>query len=181
MKNFFAIASMLMLTLSVGAQSIEGVWMVDQEFADLINERVDKESIDVDMDLSFKESEVKVILICTVGSEDMNMKIEITFPGTYVMEGNHLTCDFDKEKVDFNIVDIKTEDPEMKEMLGDEASKQMVLSMVRNAVKKEMAPYTKEMGVLTDTYTSFDVKSVTETELTLSIAGGHEVTFTKKQ
>ena len=76
MKKFFAIASMMFLTLTVGAQSIEGVWRVDSEFTNIINERVDNEKVSVDMDLSFKESEVKVILLCTAGSDEINMKIE---------------------------------------------------------------------------------------------------------
>ena len=155
--------------------------MVDSEFTNIINERVDNEKVSVDMDLSFKESEVKVILLCTAGSDEINMKIEIVYPGKYVMEGNHVTCEFDKEKFDFNIIDIQSDSPEMKEMMGDEASKQLVLSMLKGAIKKEMAPYTKEIGVLTDTYSSFDVISVTDTTLTISIAGGHEVSFDKKK
>ena len=130
--------------------------------------------------MNFTESEVKIVIDAIVGEEAVNMTVQIVIPGTYVKNGDKVTCDFNKEKADFDIVDIQSDDEEMKEMLSQPAMKKMMLTMIKGEAKKQMGSQVDTFGVLADQFKEFTVTKLTETKLEIE-QNGQPLVFDKKQ
>ena len=175
------IAAMLMLlSVAANAQSIVGDWILNKEYADSINMAVSHENVEMGMRMSFTQSDVKVVLDASVGEEGMLMKMQIVIPGTYTLSGDKVTCDFNKEKIDFDIVDIQSNDEEMKEMMSQPGTKKMMLNMIKSEAKKQMGPYMEGLGMMADKFMEFTVTELTETKLNIN-CDGTPLVFDKKQ
>lgn len=179
MKKLFLVATMMLLTLTAGAQSIAGTWKLDEQFAQLLDAAVQNDEMKMEMGFTFTEKDAKFMIWCEAGNEEMKLLMEIYVPGTYTRQGNMVTCTFDKSKTDFDVVDLNTTDESMKSMLADAGSKAMILSVVKGEAKKELGNYTDSFGEIVDNFKSFEVKSVTESTLVIE-ADEVEISLVRK-
>lgn len=180
MKKLFFATVMMLLSVTANAQSIVGTWTVDKEFAEALNQAVDNENMTLEMGMSFTDSEVKFLVWSTIGADNMNLKMNIWVPGTYTKNGDQVTCTFDKDKTDFEIADIQSDDAEISAMIKEPATKAMVLAMVKGQAKKEFEPFMGTFADVTDNFKEFTVVSATEYALVVN-ADNLEVSFAKRQ
>lgn len=169
MKKLFFLATMMLLSLSAGAQKIDGVWTLNKEFSNAINEIVKSEVKEADLDmeygLSFSGTEVKFMIWINASAESMTVKMNCWTPGTYTRTGNHVVCDFNVDKTELEIIDFTSDDPELEEVLSDPASKAMVLAMMKGQMKQQMGGYMSSMSEISDQFKEFDVVSANEAKL----------------
>ena len=180
MKKIMLAALMVLLSVTAGAQTLAGNWTLNKEFGNMLNEVIEAEKMKMEFGMNFTESEVKIVIDAIVGEEAVNMTVQIVIPGTYVKNGDKVTCDFNKEKADFDIVDIQSDDEEMKEMLSQPATKKMMLAMIKGEAKKQMGSTVDAFGSLADQFKEFTVTKLTETKLEIEHTG-QPLVFDKKQ
>ena len=173
-------AAMLLLSVTAGAQTILGNWTLNKDYANILNAAVEEDNMKMEMGMSFTQSEVKIIVDCLTSDEDMSMKIQIVLPGTYIKRGDKVTCDFNMDKFDFDIIDIQTADEEMKEMISQPAMKKMVIAMIKEEAKKQMGSQMDSVGVMAAQFKEFTVKKVTKTKLDIECSGS-PLEFDKKK
>ena len=181
MKKLFFAAMMMLLSVTVGAQSLNGTWTLDKDYADAISKIAAEQEGNLKMELGmeFKESTVKVISWCTISAEAINMKMKFWVPGTFTNTNNQIVCTYDKSRTDFEIEDIQSDNEEFGAMLKDPGTKAMMLAMMKGEAKKEFATQLETFASLADEFDNFKVKSVDESTLVIE-NDGIEVTFTKR-
>ena len=157
---------------TINSQSLEGKWKIGEGFRTLLQSALseDEEMKDVQMDyiLDFgRNNAVTIRIPMQTTEEDMDMTMEINFPGTYKINGNALSLKLDKKNVNIGITDVKTNDPEMKKILENPEARAALLSMMNSMIKEEMKTQMDEIGLMVDDFTSMSVQSVTDTQLEL--------------
>ena len=181
MKKLFFAAMMMLLSVTAGAQSLNGTWTLDKDYADAISKIAAEQEGNLKMELGmeFKESTVKVISWCSISAEAINMKMKFWVPGTFTNTNNQVVCTYDKSRTDFEIEDIQSDNEEFGAMLKDPGTKAMMLAMMKGEAKKEFATHLETFASLADEFDNFTVKSVDESTLVIE-NDGIEVTFTKR-
>lgn len=171
MKKLFAFVAFAMLTICMNAQEITGTWVADQDFNDVVKMSMDDqaENVDVKFGMVIDETTIMATLYLTVDADGIKMKLNVGVPGVYERDGQQVTTEFNTEGTDISIVDVESNDPEMKSMLANPETKKMLFAMMEGAMKEQMGEYKSSFGDLTEAFKTFTIKSVTESKLTIEV------------
>lgn len=181
MKKLFFAVVMMLLSITANAQSISGTWTLDKEYAAAINAiaATQEGKLQMELGMGFTDTEVKFLTWCTIEMEGIKMKMDFWVPGTYTKSNNKVVCTYNKEKADFQITDIDSDNEEFGAMLKEPGTKAMMLAMLKGEAKKEIAPQLASFAELADEFDNFTVMNVDESALIID-NDGVEVIFTKK-
>ena len=184
MKKLFSLLAIALFALTANAQSLIGEWIVDGDFNNAIKQTMKEASQEADVDLNlsliFTENDVKLVNLINVGTEGTTISMAVRVPGTYVVDGDKVNCNFDAEKSDFDVLDIQSNSPEMAEVLSNPAMKPMILGMIKSQAKQEMTQMTQGVSMVATPFSEFTIKEITDTKLTIIAQGELEITFVKK-
>lgn len=182
MKKLFFAVVMMLLSITAGAQSINGTWTLDKTYADAINQiaAAQEGNLKMELGIELKEAEVKFMTWCTIETEGLLMKMNFWVPGIYTNTNGQVACTYDKSKADFEIADIQSDNEELGNMLKEPGTKAMMLAMMKGEAKKQLAPHLSSFAELADEFDTFTVKSVNESTLVVD-NDGVEITFTRKK
>ncbi len=163
---------MMLLTITAGAQSLDGTWKFNQEATESLNALMKPQMPqEIDMNLTpglkFNGNDVSFMIWASFGAEGTSMAIEIVVPGTFTRDDNQVSCNYDIDHLDFNITDIKSDDPQMNAMLAEPAAKAMVLGMIKQKMKESIGQGKNGFALMVKAFETFSIKELTETQLTI--------------
>lgn len=169
-KKMIVLAMMLSLAvLGASAQKLDGKWYADQAFKNLFE--LDEDSLQMDCVLTFDGQKIEIAMEVSESDPEIGtIKMAISLPGTYKRSGNTVTTAFEKNDLQFDIVDIQSNDPEMQELMkegGD--TRQLIVSIVKDAVKESNKEEFGQIGELADVFKQFDIVSVTDQKLVIEV------------
>ena len=179
MKKVISFVLMTMIAVSMNAQDITGKWMANDEFNDELNQSAGQEGVNFKLGLGIDNSTIKLSLYCNVEADGMQMVFYIGVPGVYERSGQHVTSTFDENGMELTILDLKSDDPELKEMLANEGTKTMLFAMLQDQMKEQSGELKAGINKMSETFKEFDVKSVSDTNLVIEV-DGTDVNFVKK-
>lgn len=163
--------TMLLLTVAMElqAQSLVGTW-------ETVIETDDNEKVTVDVTFG-QGNDVLIKGQLKIGNgEDGTMVMSITIPGTYQLNGQTLTLNFDANKGKITI-DEAVFPKEVEDLLADDPEKKgELLKMMQNQVDESLA---KEFGDSLPLDGDMTIVKLTDTELILDDGGDEKVSFTK--
>ena len=165
MKKIISLAALLLLALSVSAQSILGKWKTT----------VVEDGEKIPMVITFKDKGVMTISSQTKQSEPEvgTIHISLKVNGTYKQDGNKLfvTLDPKKSRVEVSRIDFNTS---MKAMLLVQPEmEQQVIEMMNSELRKHSGELVKEMPLAGD----ITIKELTDKKLVLT--GEEDVVLTR--
>ena len=81
MKKFFTLAAMILLTITAGAQSLDGTWKFNEEASEsmsmLVKSQVPEEvDMKVNVGMKFQEENVNFLIWTTIGAEGTKMEVQ---------------------------------------------------------------------------------------------------------
>ncbi len=179
MKKLLTLAAFMLLTLTAGAQSIVGTWKLTGEYAKELQKSIGDDEVDASFGFEFGSNTVKGIIWISGKSDEVSMDMVFKIPGTYTKTGQTVVCSFEKENMEFEILDLKSEDPDMKPMLEDPTTKGLVLNLVKEQMKKEFSEEKDDFYELFENIDKFTVKSLTQNQLVIEVEDV-EITFERK-
>lgn len=169
-KKMITLAALMLLALGLQAQSLEGNWSMAQEWMTKLNKEIDDSSATIDrFGMSFTDKEAKVVMVMSMESDGMSMKIAVGVPGTYKRIGNDVKCKFDAKKVEFNILDLKSDDEEIKGMLSNPSTREYLLKLINSMLEDELKKDGNDLLELADPFKDFTIKSLTSSKLEIGV------------
>ena len=186
MKLFFTVMLALM-TIGANAQNLEGTYTLDDNYQEMIDSYVDNLDLDLNMDLKvngslfFNGNQIVVIINVKTEAEGMKIDGDISFPGEYVREGNRLRCTFNKDNMSVALMHLESDDPQIKDVLSKDETGDVVYRVVEEQMEEAARPYAGTLYKVCEFCKSFEIKSQTDTSLTLLFDNGAEAVLNKKQ
>ena len=171
MKKIFSFVVFAMLTISMNAQDITGSWIAEEDFNEKVKMSMDQqnENVDVKFGMVIDKSTILAVLNLNVEADGMKMKLKVEVPGVYERDGQLVTTEFNSAGTNISIVDVESNDPEMKEMLGNPETKKMLFAMMEGMIKEQMGEYKNSFEDMTEVFKQFTIKSVTASKLTIEV------------
>ncbi|MBQ9165173.1 MAG: hypothetical protein IJ163_10430 [Bacteroidaceae bacterium] len=187
MKKMIMMVALMLATLNLGAQQLEGTYQADEQFQQLMNSRLEKielgidASIKVGFSLFFFNEQIVPTVNADVYAEGLKLKADILLPGTYQRNGDQCECTFDKENLQVAIQDMKSDDPEVQQMLDDNDSSDNIYGMVESMADEMVREKADQITKILEFCKSFTIKEQTDTSVTLLFNEKLEVLFSKLQ
>ncbi len=180
MKKLATLLVTILTTLVANAQKLDGEWVVNGgEFNELLQVALHQEGINMKLGLAFKDTEVKVLSWINAEYDGVLMEMTVSIPGTYEKDGDQYSCDFDTDRADFEITDLKTDEPELSELLANPATKAMVLRMVKSQAQEETSMLEDIVGLSTP-FRSFTIKEISDKYLEIFTVDEVELSLIRK-
>lgn len=169
-KKMITLAALMLLALGLQAQSLNGNWSMAQEWMTKLNKEMDDSSATIDrFGMSFTDKEAKVVMMMSMESDGMKMKIGVGVPGTYKRNGNNVKCNFDAKKVEINILDLQSDDEEVKGMLANPTTRESLLKLINSMMEEELKKDGNDLLELADPFEEFNIKSLTSSKLEIGV------------
>lgn len=159
-KTFFTLMLILASVVTINAQSLTGkTWIAD------LSEDGDKTIANLTFnDDGSMTMKLDVSSVEDAGGMQMIILVDANVPGTYTLDGDKLSINFDAKKADMKC------DVDLKGL--DDATKAMYKGMILGEINKQKASLLDEiLGSLPFIKSPIMVKSITDTALNLEIEG----------
>jgi len=177
-KTVFLFLTLMMLGInSATAQSHIGKWVADQEFSKQVN---DDPNLKIDFVVDFTAKDINLQMSIKAIDEEMIIKCMYTIPGTYTKTGKNVSAKYSPEKAVFKIIDLKTNDAEINQLLASKETKDMIFKMVEDQAKSELKNQIEGMDEFIGVFRNFTIEKVTASKLTLGMGEGAMVSFDRK-
>ncbi len=174
-KTMFLFLTLMMLGInSVTAQNHIGKWVVGQEFSKLMNDDPNEER---SLGLVFTAKDINLQITVKSSDEEMTMKCMFTIPGTYTKSGKNVVAKYEIDKATIKIIDIKTNDAEMNELLASKEGRDMVFKMIETQAGSQIKNQINEFDEFFSLFDNFTIEEVTASELTLGMKEGTMIGF----
>lgn len=167
MKKLLTLIMLAVFAISASAQKLEGTYIANDDFNDLIESDIDEDGIIVGLSMFFKGDAVNLIVIFDSIDEEMTFTCGFTYLGKFTKTGNTYKCEFDKNNVAFSILNLECEDPEILEALSDTETKMQIYKKLEESLKETMKPQMQKLSVICDDFSSFSIKYLTYDGYTL--------------
>ena len=164
---FFFLTLMILGINSVTAQNHIGKWVADQEISKLIN---NDPTMDIALGLVFTAKDINIQFNIKAQDDEMTMKMLCTLPGTYTKSGKNVVAKYAPEKLTLKIIDVKTNDAEINEMLASKEGREMVFKMIEDQAISEMKKQINELDEIINLFGNFTMEKVTATKLILGMS-----------
>ena len=175
MKKLFLISLLAVFAFSANAQKLEGTYIASDDFLELMNSYFDDDDIEVGLGIFFNGNDIALIIAMEAEAEGMEISCSITYPGKYIRTGNKFTCNFKKENVSFTLDKLRSNDPEIKEALEDEDTKDLLYKLVEGMMEESMEAEMDDLSVVCNLFSSFAIKSQTNEGFTMVLTEDDEV------
>ena len=118
-KKLMVLATLLMMVVTMNAQSIIGIWQANIPAAEF------------GLLLVFEEdSQASIVIVGDIKESDMSAKMLMGVPGTYKKEGNILSLNMKKEEAEIDFAELK--------LSGElEGKEEMVKGLLKSAMDGE--------------------------------------------
>lgn len=174
LKTFIMVATFLFFTCPIFAQTLDGAWTLNDEDKTLL-ELEDDEDSEVDLTLVIQDKDILVGFIATVTDEEVGtISILLGIPGSYTRSGNNVYAEFRTDDTDFGIIDIDTEDPDIKELISTDEGREAFETLFRQGAEEEMEDAKKDLGVMSEYFKHFTIKTLTATRLVIILQDDEE-------
>ena len=169
LRPFFLIATFLLFTCPIFAQTLDGAWTLNDEDKSLL-ELEDDEDSTVDLTLVIQDKDILVGFIATVTDEEVGtISLLLGTPGSYTQSGSIVNAEFRPDDTDFGVVDIDTEDPDIKELISTDEGRETFENLIKLGAKEEMEDAKKDLGVMSEYFQHFTIKTLTATRLVITL------------
>ena len=177
-----------LLSVTANAQTLEGMYKADKEFEEMANSYVEKilEGKQLDFDADYNvgmslffmgDSLTDLIIEVNAQVEKVNVEARVTFPGTYKRDGNHISCTYDKDRMNVAVMKITSFDPDISEML--KSDEDMVYGVAEEKLQEVVEPYTDKLYKACKFFKSYDILEQTESSLRIRLEEGLELNFNR--
>ena len=169
-KKMITLAALMLLALGLQAQSLNGNWSMAQEWMTELNKEIDNSSGTIDrFGMSFTDKEAKVVMMLSVESDGTSMIFSLGIPGTYTRSGNSVKCKYDAQKLEINIRDLKSDDKDIKEMLSEPDTRDMLMNMMNTMMQNELKKNGTDFTEMVELFEEFEIKSLTSSKLEIGL------------
>lgn len=173
-RRLFTLAALMVLAVaSLSAQSFVGKWKATEEF----EKQMDFEK-GMDLYLETTATDIKVLMIASVQEDGMDMKMQFVMPGTYTRSGDQVKARFNKSKIDFEILDLKTTDPEISAFLKDPEMKKLLYGLIKEQAMQD-SDAKEAIGPLAEAFETFTISSLTQSTMTVMLQDALELKLTR--
>ena len=179
MRKVLLLLTMALLSQSIKAQELEGTYIASREFHTLMNSFVEEENVDVDFSLFFNKNIINILVTVHVSSEGMDIDCVLTIPGTYQRTGNRMHCTFNKKSTSFALKDIRSENPEIKEVLSSDESRDGLYKLLEEMMREDMESEMSDISEVSDVFQNFTIKSQTSNIIIVVLEDEMEIKFLK--
>ena len=166
-----------LLTLTANAQSLDGTWVADEEFHELLSNFIDDENTEVGFGLLIDDNEINIIVTISVSVEEMSVDCAVVIPGIYSRTGDWVKCQFSNEDVDFKVLEVESDDDEIQALLNDEESHDAVISLIEGMLKENLESSFSDISEITDIFNVFTVTNQSSDTFTIETEEGAEISF----
>ncbi len=181
MRKFLILLTMALLSENINAQQLEGTYLASREFHTLMNSFIEEDNVDVDFCLNFNKNVINIIVTIHVSSKEMDIDCNLTIPGTYQRTGDRMFCKFDKKSTGFSLTDIRSDDPEIKEVLNSDESREGLYKLLEDMMREEMESEMSDISEVSDVFQRFTIKSQTSNTITVILEDELEIRFLKQE
>jgi len=167
----FAVAAMFGV-MNMSAQEIQGIWKSDVSLSEFMSEKDKKDLSDFDAHLiiKFTEDELNVGSLINAGVEGTEMEMSVIIPGNYIKNDNEIIGIFNTDKIECKVVDVKSDDPEMKALAeADPATRQLVLNMINAQMAPMFDELKKPFVEVAEVFKKFYLKAVYTKSMVIEI------------
>ena len=180
MRKVLILLTMASLSQFIEAQQLEGTYLASKEFHTLINSFVDADNVDVDFSLYFNKNIMNILVTVHVSSQEMDIDCVLTIPGAYQRSGNRMHCTFNKKSTRFALTDIRSENPEIKEVLSSDESRDGLYKLLEEMMREDMESEMSDISEVSDVFQNFTIKSQTSNIITVVLEDNMEIKFLKQ-
>ena len=169
----FAVAAMFGV-MGMSAQTIQGLWKSDASLTEFMSEKdlkkMEVDNFDANLIMKFTEDELNVGTLFTAGEDGTEMEMSIICPGNYIKNDNEIIGIFNTDKIECKVVDIKSDDPEMKSLAeADPATKQLFLNMINAQMAPAFEEFKKPFAPVAEVFKKFNIVVVQTKTMVIEI------------
>ncbi len=187
MKKSFWMFCMLLVSLGMAAQSLDGNWSLDADSRKrmgLEDEKLEmtlmltftptgtvSKAVDADIPKGSQQGDFSVSMP-VVGTDDEigTLGVAFTVDGTFYHSGNRVKTVCNSKDVDVKIIELEPKDPQMKSMMASgEKARDMIYAMLEAEVKKNSKDEISRIGELAVLFKDFTISFSGKDKLTVAV------------
>jgi hypothetical protein len=187
MKKSFWMFCMLLVSLGMAAQSLDGNWSLDADSRKrmgLEDEKLEmtlmltftptgtvSKAVDADIPKGSQQGDFSVSMP-VVGADDEigTLGVAFTVDGTYYCNVNRVKTVCNSKDVEVKIIELEPKDPQMKSMMASgEKARDMIYAMLEAEVKKNSKDEISRIGELAVLFKDFTISFSGKDKLTVAV------------
>lgn len=177
-RILFTVVIMLLGVTTMTAQSFTGKWELEKEFFELTETESDGLKLYITLNIDKKNMNVDLLLTSEKDEDGDEISFILSYPSTYTKKGNKVTAAFDYDKAGFKIVDYKTEDPEIANLISTKEGKDTFFALLNSQLQSQRDELLPEMYDAVKTlFSDFTIKDLKAKKLTILSQDEVELNF----